>query len=45
MYQCRMCVLDKKRPFKVPADEIGIALMQQHLLSKHDVKVPLISAK
>ncbi len=37
MYVCQAC-RSAGKDFSVPADPVGVALMQQHLLSEHDVK-------
>lgn len=45
VYICNVCEQDGKPPgerFKVPADEIGVALMQQHLT---DHRRPVVTAK
>lgn len=36
-YVCERCKQEGKAPFTVPADEIGIALMKEHLRDKHGV--------
>jgi hypothetical protein len=33
-YVCELC---ESKPFRVPVDEVGAALMQQHLKSEHDL--------
>ena len=38
MFYCNLCTKNGEE-FEVPADEIGVAIMRQHLADKHDVKV------
>ena len=41
VYICNLCETEGKGPgerFKVPADEIGVALMKQHLRDEHNVR-------
>lgn len=37
LYVCNLCKPD--RAFKVPAGDIGAAMMMQHLMDKHDISV------
>lgn len=39
LYYCNLCK-DEGVSTSMPADEIGAALMQQHLLTEHGVSTP-----
>lgn len=39
---CNLCT---KRPFGVPWDEVGIALMAQHMLIEHQVRTDALDWK
>jgi hypothetical protein len=34
---CNLCGPDERKPFKAPYDDVGVALMREHLRSDHNV--------